>query len=220
MGPWLAPDVHAVQVESELVFLDVAADAYLCLVGAGAHLRVAADGAVSAEAASSLPDLIEAGLLTFDGQARAATRAPPVGRDLEVCARPGSPLEAIRSLPAFVAAAAANHQAARAVEALSFAQLLALAGPLAPQALEPPSPALLAAARRFDRLAPWLPRAGLCLMRSLAQRLYLARRGFSTAWVFGVRTWPFEAHCWLQAGEVVLDDSLAHARGFTPILVV
>jgi len=44
---WLARDVHAAAIDEDIVFLDVAADAYLCL--AQASLLVALDdgGAVS-----------------------------------------------------------------------------------------------------------------------------------------------------------------------------
>jgi hypothetical protein len=39
-------------------------------------------------------------------------------------------------------------------------------------------------------------------------------------WVFGVNADPFEAHCWVQAGNVVLNDTVAWVSGFTPIMVV
>ena len=217
MSLWLAPKVRAVRVEADIVFLDIAADAYLCLVGAGEHLDLGADGAVAAHPPQAADDLIVAGLLTAEasGPLCAADRIHPprVARGLE---GEGGPVRA----RAFLGAAWANGRAAKAIAQQPFAQVLALAGPLDPRALEPPSPALLVEAGRFARMAPWLPHAGLCLMRSLQQRLYLTTRGHGVAWVFGVRTWPFEAHCWLQAGDVVLDDTPGRVRGFTPILVV
>jgi hypothetical protein len=39
-------------------------------------------------------------------------------------------------------------------------------------------------------------------------------------WVFGVMTKPFGAHCWIQAGDVVLNDVPENVRRFEPILVV
>lgn len=217
MTLWLAPTVRAVRVEADIVFLDIAADAYLCLVGAGEHLDLGADGAVAAHPPQAADDLVVAGLLTDEapGPLHEADRVQPpcVARGLE---GEGGPVRA----PAFLGAAWANGRAAKAIAQQPFAQVLTLAGPLDPRALEPPSAALLAEAGRFARMAPWLPHAGLCLMRSLQQRLYLAARGHGVAWVFGVRTWPFEAHCWLQAGDVVLDDAPGRVAGFTPILVV
>ena len=69
-------------------------------------------------------------------------------------------------------------------------------------------------------LLPWLPFQGQCLHRAFMLRRLLARRGLSVHWVFGVRTWPFMAHCWLQAGDTLVADDLDRVLGFTPILVV
>jgi hypothetical protein len=82
------------------------------------------------------------------------------------------------------------------------------------------TPALVAQVQAFRRLLPWAPFQGVCLYRSFFLLAFLRRRGLDARWVFGVRTWPFEAHCWLQAGEVVLDDTLDHVRPFTPIFAV
>lgn len=38
--------------------------------------------------------------------------------------------------------------------------------------------------------------------------------------VIGVMTFPFQAHCWLQYGPLVLTDHVEHVRVYTPILVV
>jgi hypothetical protein len=216
MDVWLAPQVRAVRVERDIVFLDIAADAYLCLVGAGEHLRIDANGKVCSQPPQAAGELVEAGLLTTQApSSSSATCDPPpsVERGLQGEARATSPAAVAHAL-------AANRRAARALAGQRFEAVLALAGPRAPSAFDDPSQALLAEAGRFARLAPWLPHAGLCLMRSLQQRLYLTARGHGVAWVFGVRTWPFEAHCWLQAGTVVLDDTPERVRGFTPILVV
>lgn len=216
MRLWLAPHIHAVAIEDEIVFLDVAADAYFCLVNGARHLTLDECGGVSADAPAATRELLAAGMLVAVDPQHRRRRATTPARDLEgVSSQP-----ARGGLLAALGALGANRRAARAVADLTLAQILALAGPSPGAALESPSGALLAQAAGFDRLAPWLPRDGLCLMRSLQQRLFLAARGHGAIWVFGVRTWPFEAHCWLQAGDVVLDDNLAHARGFSPILVV
>ncbi len=57
-----------------------------------------------------------------------------------------------------------------------------------------------------------------CLFDSLALLEYLAWHGIHPDWVFGVRARPFAAHCWLQAGDVVLNDTVEHASGYTPIM--
>ncbi len=59
-----------------------------------------------------------------------------------------------------------------------------------------------------------------CLFDSLALLDFLARRGFFPTWVFGVQTAPFAAHCWVQEGDVVFNDTPDHVRRYAPILTV
>jgi hypothetical protein len=59
-----------------------------------------------------------------------------------------------------------------------------------------------------------------CLYDSLALLEYLARHGIYPDWVFGVQTRPFAAHCWVQHGDLVLNDTVEHVSGYTPIMVV
>ena len=70
----------------------------------------------------------------------------------------------------------------------------------------------------FARLLPWAPWPGACLFRAYLLRLFLRRGGCDASWVFGVRTWPFRAHCWLEADGVVLNDDAASIRAYSPIL--
>lgn len=59
-----------------------------------------------------------------------------------------------------------------------------------------------------------------CLLRSLALQAALARRGMATSVVFGVKLQPFEAHCWLQHEDTLLNDTVERTGLFTPIRVV
>jgi Transglutaminase-like superfamily len=59
-----------------------------------------------------------------------------------------------------------------------------------------------------------------CLFDSLALKLFLATYGVFPDWIFGVRLNPFAAHCWLQLGDTVVNDSLDSVRWFTPIMAV
>ncbi|WP_293455520.1 lasso peptide biosynthesis B2 protein [Phenylobacterium sp.] len=72
----------------------------------------------------------------------------------------------------------------------------------------------------FRRWLPWAPFQGECLVRSFMLLLFLHRRGRGAAWVFGVRTWPFSAHCWLQVDDTVLDDHSGHLAGYMPIMAI
>jgi hypothetical protein len=59
-----------------------------------------------------------------------------------------------------------------------------------------------------------------CLYDSLALIEFLARNGIYADWVFGVQTRPFAAHCWVQHGGIVFNDTVEHVTGYTPIMVV
>lgn len=59
-----------------------------------------------------------------------------------------------------------------------------------------------------------------CLRDSLIMLRFLAAEVLHPRWVVGVRTRPFGAHSWIQAGPLVLNDLHETVRGYTPILVV
>ncbi|HWU72473.1 MAG TPA: lasso peptide biosynthesis B2 protein [Sphingomonas sp.] len=75
-------------------------------------------------------------------------------------------------------------------------------------------------AQAFSRYRRLVPLANKCLPDTLAFLRFAARRGHYPRLVFGVEAWPFAAHCWAQAGELVLNDVLDHARSFSPIRVI
>lgn len=72
----------------------------------------------------------------------------------------------------------------------------------------------------FDQLSPWTPFQGACLFRCFMLLRLLRREGFNPLWVFGVRTWPFYAHCWLQSGDIALTDHAERLASFSPIFAV
>jgi transglutaminase superfamily protein len=59
-----------------------------------------------------------------------------------------------------------------------------------------------------------------CLFHALALYKFLRHYGFGPTWVIGVDVAPFSAHCWVQCGECVLDDSPAQTLLFTPIAAI
>jgi hypothetical protein len=59
-----------------------------------------------------------------------------------------------------------------------------------------------------------------CLADSLSLVKFLSYYGIFPTWVFGVQTGPFAAHCWVQEGELVFNDTPDHVRRFTPILAI
>jgi hypothetical protein len=65
-----------------------------------------------------------------------------------------------------------------------------------------------------------VPIPSVCLSDSIALLDLLARRGLAADLVFGVKLNPFAAHCWVQAGDVVLNETVECVRRHTEILVV
>lgn len=62
--------------------------------------------------------------------------------------------------------------------------------------------------RAFHVLRPLYPRNYLCLFDCLALLEFLALWQIFPSWVFGVSADPFEAHCWVQDGDLVLCDTV------------
>lgn len=62
--------------------------------------------------------------------------------------------------------------------------------------------------------------ADRCLPRSIALALCLAARGVRAHVVIGVAIAPFAAHCWVQAGDEILNESVAEVLRYQPILVI
>ena len=79
---------------------------------------------------------------------------------------------------------------------------------------------LITLARAYARYRPLLPITPRCLPDALAFLALAHRHGHYPALVFGVTAHPFAAHCWVQAGPVVLTDQFDHVRAFTPILTI
>ena len=73
----------------------------------------------------------------------------------------------------------------------------------------------------YFRLRPFaLSTHDKCLNDSLTLIHFLTTQGLAARWVIGVRTNPFGAHAWAQAGDIVLNDYPERVRHFEPILVV
>lgn len=72
----------------------------------------------------------------------------------------------------------------------------------------------------FERARLLRSAANRCLPRSIALALGLAARGVCSQLIIGVRLAPFGAHCWVQAGSTVLNETVEEVRRYTPILVL
>ncbi|OJU10327.1 MAG: hypothetical protein BGN86_15535 [Caulobacterales bacterium 68-7] len=212
MAGYLSPDVHLARVGDDLVVLDARTNAYFCLPRAGAAVRW--NGRDVAFVDKGLEDaFLGAGFLTSLKECDAAKTAPPAAGDLGVAVasrvRAG---DVALILAAWLTMFASYH--GRPFGAV----LQAARRQRRPASSRPPAPETVRLIAAFERVLPWLPFQGVCFYRAFLLRRILHWRGVSAAWVFGVQTWPFQAHCWLQIGDLALDDTADRLAAYTPIL--
>lgn len=74
--------------------------------------------------------------------------------------------------------------------------------------------------RSFEHARLLRTAANRCLPRSMALAIRLASCGTRANVVIAVKLAPFAAHCWAQAGDVVLNDSVEEVQRYTPLLVL
>jgi len=205
----LRGDVHVAFVGDAMVLLDLAGDSYLCLPNGAVELTRSPDGAPIFGAGTVGRALGEAGLLA-DGPRPRAPPLPPRPVRTVIHERPRRPA-GIRDWRAALAATAEMRRirSGAGVEAY-------LAG-AADDANDRAPDRVAHAARVFWRLSPWLPIEGECLVRSALLMRFLRRRGLRADWVFGVRLFPFMAHCWVQVDDLCLNDDVERLTAYSPI---
>jgi hypothetical protein len=206
--PQLGLDVHAVWVGADLVALDLRRGAYLCLPGPTSDPppRPPSGGP------GVLDRLAAAGLACAEASASPYAPPPRPGADLGEPVRAGLTASDLR-------------QAVRATwDVFSIYRRRSLAGLIEyierPQVPPRADLDVLSLARRFSRWVVLPPVPDKCLVRAFMLLRYLQRHGGSAQWVFGVATWPFRAHCWVQHGDVVLDDHHERLIPYTPLFAV
>jgi hypothetical protein len=64
------------------------------------------------------------------------------------------------------------------------------------------------------------PHSDRCLSNSVAFLDVAFSRDLDARLVFGVYPSPFSAHCWVQVGDMALNDSIENIRAFKPILAL
>ncbi|MEW4468971.1 lasso peptide biosynthesis B2 protein [Parasphingorhabdus sp. JC815] len=74
--------------------------------------------------------------------------------------------------------------------------------------------------RAFEHARLLRTAADRCLPRSIALAWCLASDGERTNLVIGVKLAPFSAHCWVQSGNEVLNDSVEEVLRYQPILII
>lgn len=215
----LRDHLHVAIIQQSAILLDARTERYaslaeplngvLCRLLAGARPQAGVDAA---------QPLLTAGLLVDDPSATTMLRLAP----------PTPPIRAFNDrrradMLQLLRAAGAQAHAAWLVRHRS---LLGLAAQI--EARRPPitrsstqdGVLLGRIADAFNRTALVFPPLDRCLPRSLAFCLLALRQGIVADLVFGVRANPFAAHCWVQRGDEVLNDSFEQVRQFTPILTL
>jgi hypothetical protein len=228
--PFITPDVHWCIVGDRVVFLDLGRDRYQCLspAASSAFVRMFPNQAnsktenlkdFSPDVRDLVARLLQTGLLTHEPTAAISERASvqSVSRSLWSETPALGPVVQ-RSAAFWFACTRAStslryrgiRRAVRAIEAKKLRGVSA----------QRSGTSLHHEISVFKSLRPHYPRKYLCLFDSLALLHFLAQAGFHPDWVFGVSIPPFNAHCWIQHGNTVLNDDVETVQRYTPIMVV
>jgi len=215
----LRPGISFCSVGRRLVFLDLGADSYFGLTEEGEAMFRAALSADAAPDPMTQAVLAGAGILA--GPDEQGVPAAP-------CRTPQRPRISLLEdrLPAAsgpaVAAAVAQLLAARArLRRVAFGAVVArLAARKQRARRDRDQDALPRAMAPLLRAGTVLSQSETCLSRSLVAAERLLGAHLDAELVIGVRAAPFAAHCWVQHGDVLVNDRLDTVRTFTPILVV
>lgn len=228
----LAAHVRACRSEGQVVLLDLRRNRYVGIDGRH-RLDQVVDGWPADDASASrqttctdavLEQLLAAGLVAQGPQAAWARR------DVEIEA-PTSTLHAhhrassgrirARHLYRFTVCAALSAMRLRWLPLSAVAAHIAALRGEGPAEPMNHGDRLRESVAAFDRLRPLaFTSRDKCLYDSLALVTFLACERLHARWVIGVRTNPFRAHAWVQAGDTVLNDLHENVRAFRPILVV
>lgn len=211
----VAPNTYFAWIGRDVVTLDVVRGAYSCWVDAATYVTDAGCGRVIIPDGDVAETLIEYGLIVEGETARGGPATIPLAPTYDhqdVAAPTGSFVERVQFAGCVARMAIDYH-------GRSLSRLVGLAR----RETLPHSSSTDEIVRRaalFASWAPWAPFQGVCLYRSFLLLRFLRAGGLSATWVFGVRTWPFSAHCWLQFGSLLLDDDIDRVGTYTPILAV
>jgi len=238
---FLSPHVHVCVAGKQVVLLDLERDKYLSLASETPIGRwvsgwpaTPAEAAAPIESPASPPEsdaenrllaqMIAQGLLVKDASlgkdASPAVAEPPEHAMVEydLNSRPSTTLEHLwRVCTAYTSAKWALRR--RPIKEVVRAARLRKKQAAALESLDADSVRPLVMA--FVYLRPlFFTSKDACLLDSLTLVNFLAGYSVFPQWVFGVKTDPFYAHCWVQQGGFVFNDTPDYVRGFSPILVV
>jgi len=232
---FLSPHVHLCVAGKQVVLLDLERDKYLSMARAhpiGRWVRgwpvPAVDSTAPKEGASDaenrlLSKMISQGLLVKDAslgkEASPAIVEPPKHAMVEydLNSRPRTTFAQLWRVCIAYATAKWSLKRRPIKEVVQAARLRKRRGPTSTEDPAVVRPLVTA----FVHLRPLVYTAkDACLLDSLTLVNFLAGYGVFPELIFGVKTDPFYAHCWVQQGDFVFNDTPDYVGGFSPILVV
>lgn len=231
----LSPQVYACLSGRHCMFLDLRRDRYLsvpreaiealapCIQNWSLTPRSASPDTQPSESVAALAaELLSTGILTqdFPTSVQCAHIAPAAEHDL---ASTADEAQNGQSLLPFLYVTAALIRASWELRTVSISGIVRAVQRNKCRSSAPGPTDWSRAARlttTFLNIRPFFPRNCCCLFDSLALLLYLSGFQLFPDWVFGVQVDPFNAHCWVQAGTLVLNDHVDHVSCFTPIMTV
>lgn len=226
MGYRLSEGLSYCRIDGHAIFLDIQSDRYFRLSdGMEATFTAFIDGGRNSEA--ELAALTKNKILTttarIESNDAGSPIVPPTRSAFELSGPSGS-----LSLSALLEVSVLVLATRRALNTRRLADVMeSLVCYRQKQVGKPPSqPTTLStllvcdAANSFNRARLYVPVATSCLLDSLSMAKFLARRKIDTSIVFGVTRDPFAAHCWVQVGDMVLNDTVGNVTAHAPIRIV
>lgn len=206
---WLRPGLHAAPVGSDLVLLDLQADDYLCLPDChGLEVR----GNLVRGPIEALLRLSAEELITGVDRRSEARRDPPPLPVKGLPAAPGvgpSPLDVLEFAAIWIDVVRSRPTIGRLASRMGRRR-----------GRKDDVAAIAARVEVFRQLLPLAPWTGACLLQAEFLLRFLNAADLDADWVFGVRLWPFLAHCWLQNDELCVSESPDTLASYHPILVL
>lgn len=212
----LREDVFMAQADGLMIFLDLGGDRYFALSSeVSARLRSVIDANGEGAEEDIVRRLRQARAIAGPqhvGRRFAPTQTHEPRREVEIgrCGR-----------LAAMAAAACRWRAERVLRRRHLADIIRRRNQERLGAIEqePDQEAIVKAACAFAAARALRGARNACLKEALALLYYLGPRARAADWVFAVKGAPFAAHCWIQLGDIVLNDSVENVCAYTPIMV-
>lgn len=216
MGWTLAPGVGFCFAGDDLIFLDIRSDRYLLLCG---ERRAAFERLCAREPNDSdaMAGLIDTGLFA---RSEIGTAIAPLEIHIPDADLAAAPIP--RAGLALIAAAARSLYWARKslLPGRLAAALDGLAAAKRAGTANHDDVGLAVLASAYSEVRRWVPIPPRCLIDALALYRLSLRQGFAPTLVFGVRSNPFAAHCWLQSNAAVLTGTAEEAHNYRPVLAI